>query len=65
VQSVNGALYDSQRFAIDYMRLNAAVEFVHGDTTDVHNYVAYGADVIVDQPQFVGKHTLFARRKTI
>jgi len=46
VQSVNGALYDSQRFAIDYMRLDTAGAFVHGDTTDVHNYAAYGADVL-------------------
>ena len=46
VQSVNGALYDAQRFAIDYMRLNAAGEFVHGDAADVRNYVDYGADVL-------------------
>jgi hypothetical protein len=46
VQSVNGALYDAQRFAIDYMRLNAAGEFVHGDAAEVRNYVDYGADVL-------------------
>ena len=46
VLSLNGALHDGQRFAIDYMRLNAAGEFVHGDTTQVANYVDYGAAVL-------------------
>lgn len=46
VQSVNGALYDSQRFAIDWMRLDEQGRLVHGDEGDVHNYADYGADVL-------------------
>lgn len=45
-QSVNGGLYNAQRFAIDYMRLNAQGEFVHGDPSDVHSYFCYDADVL-------------------
>lgn len=45
LQGVNGGLYDAQRFAIDWMRLNADGEMVHGDPTDVHNFVDYGAKV--------------------
>src|SRR5215469_13722541 len=46
VQSVNGALYNSQRFAIDWMRLDEHGALVHGDESDVHNYSDYGADVL-------------------
>jgi hypothetical protein len=46
VQTVNGSLFDAQRFAIDWMRLDAQSRFVHGDASDVHNYTGYGADVI-------------------
>jgi Peptidase family M23 len=46
VQSVNGALYDSQRFAIDWMRLDEQGRLVHGDEGDVHSYSDYGADVL-------------------
>ena len=46
VQSVNGGLYDSQRFAIDWMRLDEQGRLVHGDESDVHNYTDYGADVL-------------------
>jgi hypothetical protein len=46
VQSVNGALYDSQRFAIDWMRLDEQGRLVHGGESDVHNYSDYGADVL-------------------
>ncbi len=46
VQTVNGSLFDAQRFAIDWMRLDAQGRFVHGDAADVHNYTGYGADVI-------------------
>ena len=46
VQSVNGALYDSQRFAIDWMRLDEQGRLVHGHESDVHNYNDYGADVL-------------------
>ncbi|MGH7229780.1 MAG: M23 family metallopeptidase, partial [Nitrospiraceae bacterium] len=45
-QGVNGGLHDAQRFAIDYMRLNAQGELVHGDPSDVHDYVDYGGDVL-------------------
>ena len=46
VQSVNGALYDSQRFAIDWMRLDQQGRIVHGNESDVHSYPDYGADVL-------------------
>ena len=46
VQSVNGALYDAQRFAIDWMRLDEHGRLVHGNASDVHNYSDYGADVL-------------------
>lgn len=45
VQSINGHLYDAQRFAIDWMRVDAQGELVHGDPADVHHYVDYGAKV--------------------
>jgi hypothetical protein len=44
--SVNGGIYFAQRFAIDWMRLDDAGQFVHGDSSDVHNYTCYGADII-------------------
>ncbi len=43
---VNGKICFAQRFAIDWMRLDAAGRFVHGDPSDVHSYESYGADVI-------------------
>lgn len=46
VLSVNGALYDAQRFAIDWMRLDEQGRLVDGDLADVHNYGDYGADVL-------------------
>jgi len=45
-QSVNGGLYDSQRFAIDWMRLDADGQLVHGDPTVAENYPDYGAEVL-------------------
>ena len=45
VQGVNGALYNSQRFAIDWMRLNKDGELVHGDPNVATNYTGYGAPV--------------------
>lgn len=42
---VNGALHDSQRFAIDWMRLNKQGELVHGNPSDVHSFVDYGSRV--------------------
>jgi hypothetical protein len=44
--AVNGEIYFAQRFAIDWMRLDEAGRLVHGDPADVHNYSAYGADVL-------------------
>lgn len=46
VLSVNGALYDAQRFAIDWMLLDEHGRLVQGDVADVHNYSDYGADVL-------------------
>src|SRR5437588_11870372 len=46
VLSVNGALYDAQRFAIDWMRLDEQGRLVHDDLSDVHNYPCYGAEVL-------------------
>jgi len=46
VLCANGALYDAQRFAIDWMRLDEQGRLVHGDLADVHNYSDYGADVL-------------------
>ncbi len=43
---VNGALHFAQRFAIDWMKLDAEGRLVHGDPSQVHNYVCYGADVL-------------------
>ena len=44
-QAVNGSLHDTQRFAIDWMRVNAKGELVQGDPADVNHYVDYGAKV--------------------
>src|SRR5438093_667514 len=46
VQSINGGLFDAQRYAIDWMRLDGQGRFVHGDPSKVENYTAYGADVL-------------------
>lgn len=45
MQGVNGGLYDSQRFAIDWMRLNKDGELIHGDPANVHSFTDYGAKV--------------------
>jgi hypothetical protein len=47
VLPVNGSLFDAQRYAIDWMRLDAQGRLVRGDPSNVHDYVDYGADVIV------------------
>ena len=44
--SVNGKIYFAQRFAIDWMRLDESGRLVHGDSSDVHSYPCYGADVL-------------------
>jgi murein DD-endopeptidase MepM/ murein hydrolase activator NlpD len=46
VLSVNGALFDAQRFAIDWMRLDDQGQLVHGDAADVRNFTDYGAEVL-------------------
>jgi hypothetical protein len=46
VLAVNGVLYDSQRFAIDWMRLNEDGQLVVGDPSKTENYVGYGAKVM-------------------
>ena len=43
---VNGRLCFAQRFAIDWLRMDHSGRFVHGDASDVHNYLDYGADVL-------------------
>lgn len=45
-QGVNGRLYDAQRFAIDYMRLDDRGELVRGDPAKVQDYAGYGAKVL-------------------
>lgn len=45
MQGVNGGLYDAQRFAIDWMRLNKRGELIHGDPSSVHSFPDYGAKV--------------------
>jgi len=44
--TVNGGIYFAQRFAIDWMLLDASGRLVHGDPADAHNYTCYGADVL-------------------
>ncbi len=44
--TVNGGLYYAQRFAIDWVRLDGTGRIVHGDPSDVRNYVGYGADIL-------------------
>lgn len=46
VQSVNGSLFDAQRYAIDWLRLDEQGRFVYGDPSNVKDYIDYGADVI-------------------
>jgi hypothetical protein len=46
VLAVNGSLYDSQRFAIDWMRINEDGQIVVDDPSENENYVDYGAKVM-------------------
>ena len=46
VLEVNGSLYDSQRFALDWMRINEDGQIVVGDPSENENYVDYGAKVM-------------------
>lgn len=43
---VNGEIHYAQRFAIDWMLLNADARFFHGDGKSVKDYADYGATVI-------------------
>lgn len=45
LNSFNGKLNNSQRFAIDWKRTDNAGEFVVGDKNDNENYADYGADI--------------------
>jgi Peptidase family M23 len=45
-QSLDGGLFDAQRFAIDWMRLNAKGELVNGNPRVNTNYPDYGAKVL-------------------
>jgi len=42
---MDGRAYISQRFAIDWVELNADGEAFHGDSKDNKNYRAYGAEI--------------------
>jgi hypothetical protein len=46
VLPVDGELRDAQRFAIDWMRIDAQGKLVNGDPARVENYVAYGQPVL-------------------
>ena len=41
VQTVNGTLFDSQRFAIDWMRLNEQNRLVQGTPSEVSSWICY------------------------
>lgn len=45
IQTVNGALWDAQRFAIDWMRVDDERRLFVGDQKDVKSYPGYGAPV--------------------
>jgi hypothetical protein len=44
--SCNGAIYFSQRSAIDWMQLDSGGRLMNGDAGDVHSYPDYGAKVL-------------------
>ena len=46
VQTVNAKLYDSQRFAIDWMDIDEDGQLVVGDPSKVENWVSYGKQVV-------------------
>jgi hypothetical protein len=43
---VNGQIHFAQRFAIDWLLLNADARFFHGDGKNVKDYANYGATII-------------------
>src|SRR5213594_827040 len=46
IQSINGQLFDSQRFAVDFVRADAEGRLVVGDLKEVGSWVGYGARVL-------------------
>ncbi len=46
VEPVNDKLYISQRYAIDWVRLDDNGHYLHGDPTDVHSYSGYGDPIL-------------------
>lgn len=46
VMSVNGKLNNSQRFAVDWKRVDDRGEFYSGDRTSNDSYADYGADIL-------------------
>jgi len=45
IQTISGELHNSQRFAIDWMRIGSNGRFFHDDPTDVTNWYNYGTPV--------------------
>jgi len=45
IQTVNGELWDSQRFVIDWMRVDSERRIFSGDPKNVDSYAGYGAPV--------------------
>ncbi len=46
IQSINGQLFDSQRFAVDFVRADAEGRLAVGDLKEVGSWVGYGARVL-------------------
>ncbi|MCA1672413.1 MAG: M23 family metallopeptidase, partial [Actinobacteria bacterium] len=46
MQAVNGGFYDAQRYAIDWLRIDAQGRPANGDPASVHSFVGYGSEVI-------------------
>ena len=46
IQSINGGLFDSQRFAIDFVRVEAEGRLAMGEPADVRSWAGYGARVL-------------------
>jgi murein DD-endopeptidase MepM/ murein hydrolase activator NlpD len=46
ISPVNGGLFISQRYAIDWVRLDENGHYLHGDPTDVRCYTGYGDPIL-------------------
>jgi murein DD-endopeptidase MepM/ murein hydrolase activator NlpD len=46
IQSVNGELWDSQRFAIDWLRVDEEGRVYVGDPANLHSWVGYGEPIL-------------------